>query len=192
MKRGASRLKNSRTDHYPQCVFKNIGVYTKKPPCRLAWGFGFGSLAVPYFRMGVHTIIGAGRFHFRGRDGIGWFPPAMAARQFVAAPVFFLAGPPCRGGASGRPPWDSHTPGAVRKFGSLEVSRPKRKPEGAAPARFRRPLGCCMAKPHGQLVPVSCTRCRASTPGLSTWWSSRALQGALGPREASSWEGLPA
>ena len=49
-------------------------------------GFCVGSLAVPYFRMGVHTIIGAGRFHFRGRDGIGWGPPAMAARQFVARP----------------------------------------------------------------------------------------------------------
>jgi len=49
-----------------------------------------------------------------------------------------------------------------------------------------------MAKPHGQLVRVSCTRYRASTPRLSTWWSSRALQGVLDPREASSWEGLPA
>jgi len=26
-----------------------------------------------------------------------------------------------------------------------------------------------MVKPHGQLVPVSSTRYRASTPGLSTW-----------------------
>ncbi len=30
-------------------------------------------------------------------------------------------------------------------------------------------LGCYMVKPHGQLVPVSFTRHRASTPGLSTW-----------------------
>ncbi|ATA00675.1 hypothetical protein CK808_04175 [Brucella abortus] len=27
------------------------------------------------------------------------------------------------------------------------------------------------------LVPVSCMRCRTSTPGLSTWWSSTALIG---------------
>ena len=33
-----------------------------------------------YFRMGDHTIIGAKRFHFRGRDGIGWFPLALATR----------------------------------------------------------------------------------------------------------------
>ncbi len=44
-------------------------------------GFWDRSLAVPYFRMGVHTIIGAKRFHFRGRDGIGWFPLALATRQ---------------------------------------------------------------------------------------------------------------
>jgi hypothetical protein len=30
-----------------------------------------------------HTIIGAERFHFRVRDGIGWFSLAMAARQTV-------------------------------------------------------------------------------------------------------------
>jgi hypothetical protein len=28
-----------------------------------------------------HTTIGAGRFHFRVRNGIGWFPLAIAARQ---------------------------------------------------------------------------------------------------------------
>ena len=36
-------------------------------------------------------------------------------------------------------------------------------------------------KPHGPLVPVSSTRYRASTPGLSTWWSATTLQGAQGP-----------
>ena len=28
-----------------------------------------------------HTTIGAERFHFRVRNGIGWFPLAIAARQ---------------------------------------------------------------------------------------------------------------
>ena len=28
-----------------------------------------------------HTTIGAERFHFRVRNGIGWFPFAIAARQ---------------------------------------------------------------------------------------------------------------
>ena len=36
-------------------------------------------------------------------------------------------------------------------------------------------------KPHGQLVSVSLTRYRASTPDLSTSWSRTTLQGALGP-----------
>jgi len=35
-------------------------------------------------------------------------------------------------------------------------------------------------KPHGGLVPVSCTHCCASTPGLSTSWSSRRLQSPEG------------
>jgi len=33
-----------------------------------------------------------------------------------------------------------------------------------------------MVKPHDRLVPVSSTRCRAYTPGLSTSWSTRGLQ----------------
>ena len=53
-------------------------------------------------------------------------------------------------------------------------------------------LGCYMVKPHGQLVSVSFIHYWTSTPDLSTWWSSRALQGTQGPREISSWEGLPA
>ena len=47
-------------------------------------GFAFESLAVTYSRMpDEHTTIGAERFHFRVRNGIGWFPLAMAARQTV-------------------------------------------------------------------------------------------------------------
>ena len=36
-------------------------------------------------------------------------------------------------------------------------------------------------KPHGQLVLVSCTRYRASTPSLSTSWSRTTLQGGQAP-----------
>ena len=39
-------------------------------------------LAVSYFHMGKpHTIIGAERFHYRVRDGIGWFPLAIATKH---------------------------------------------------------------------------------------------------------------
>ena len=40
-------------------------------------------------------------------------------------------------------------------------------------------------KPIERLVPVSFTRYRASTPGLSTWWSPTALKGELVLRQAS-------
>jgi hypothetical protein len=55
----------------------------EEAPSRGALGpLGKGCLAVTYSRMGrPHTTIGAGRFHFRVRDGVGWFPPAVAARQ---------------------------------------------------------------------------------------------------------------
>ncbi len=37
-----------------------------------------------YFHMATcHTIIGAERFHFRVRDGIGWFTLAMVTKQLV-------------------------------------------------------------------------------------------------------------
>ena len=36
-----------------------------------------------------------------------------------------------------------------------------------------------------QLVPVSFTHCCASTPGLSTWWSSTVLKGIFVLRPAS-------
>ena len=42
-----------------------------------------------YSRMGKpHTTIGAERFHFRVRNGIGWFPLAMAARQTGVSAVW--------------------------------------------------------------------------------------------------------
>ena len=50
-----------------------------------AWPSGFlgkkpGSVLLSHGN--PHTIIGAEQFHFRVREGIGWFPLAMAARQF--------------------------------------------------------------------------------------------------------------
>ena len=55
---------------------------TKKPRPVTRSGFYFRSLAVTYSRTAKHrTTIGAERFHFRVRNGIGWFPLAIAARQ---------------------------------------------------------------------------------------------------------------
>ena len=44
------------------------------------------------------------------------------------------------------------------------------------PPGQKRHFGGYMVKPHGQLVLVSFTRYRASTPSLSTSWSTRVLQ----------------
>src|SRR6185437_7771552 len=47
-------------------------------------GLSESILAVTYSGMPErHTTIGAERFHFRVRNGIGWFPLAMAARNTV-------------------------------------------------------------------------------------------------------------
>ncbi len=43
-------------------------------------GFALVGLAVTYFRMRMHTIIGANPFHGPVRDGKEWFQVAIAAR----------------------------------------------------------------------------------------------------------------
>ena len=61
-------------------------VAQEKPPAVFTDGgsISIKSLAVTYFRIDkANTSIGAERFHFRVRKGIGWFPLAMAARQTV-------------------------------------------------------------------------------------------------------------
>ena len=58
-------------------------VSKEKPPDVSVGGFDW-ILAVTYSRLAYgQTTIGAERFHFRVRNGIGWFPLAMAARQTV-------------------------------------------------------------------------------------------------------------
>ena len=57
----------------------------RKTPGRFRPGVLFRILAVTYSRLAYgQTTIGAERFHFRVRNGIGWFPPAMTARKTVA------------------------------------------------------------------------------------------------------------
>ena len=40
-----------------------------------------------YSRMRMHTTIGAAAFHFRVRNGIGWFHSAMVTRERVEVAV---------------------------------------------------------------------------------------------------------
>ena len=127
-------------------------------PC-LDRGIGDRSLAVTYFHMGrPHTIIGAGAFHYRVREGIGWYHAAMAARR--------------KGLRCSECCWCA----AVVLVESC--ARVLRGPCAVRPSY--RALGCYMVKPHGQLVQVSCTHYCASTPCLSTSWSSTDLQESQG------------
>ena len=58
------------------------GLKDKAPADFSTGALRIRSLAVTYSCMPKgHTTIGAERFHFRVRKGIGWFPLAMAARQ---------------------------------------------------------------------------------------------------------------
>ncbi len=64
----------------------------KKAQLFLQLGFRFGRLAIPYFRMAnCHTIIGTKRFHFRVRDGVGWFTLAMVTKQSGLTRSLFLS-----------------------------------------------------------------------------------------------------
>ena len=129
--RGARRATAGRTpDMRPK---------RKRPASQRLAGLENRRLAVTYFHMGKpHTIIGAERFHYRVRDGVGWFPLAMAARQLERTQV---------------------RTGVLIREVVLASSAP------SAPQAM---LGRYMVKPHGQLVLVSFTHCCASTPSLST------------------------
>ena len=110
------------------------------------------------------TTIGDEAFHRPVRDGEGWFRHSMTARQTIQR-------------TEGRQP-NSQNPNPIR--GACFPNSNSESAHGYG------------IKPLGQLVPVSLTRRRASTSGLSTSLSSRVLAGDSGPREVSSWSGLPA
>ena len=137
--------------------FLSTKMRNKKPlPVMPRQGLCVRCLAASYFHMGrPQTIIGAERFHFRVRDGVGWFPLAMTARQTPLSGKRLLS----PGSPLEQPPWRLHR-------GSCRAS--------CFPFA-ERPLGCYMVKPHGQLVLVSYTHYCASTPSLSTSSSSTDL-----------------
>ena len=92
------------------------------------WAFRkIKSLAILYFRMAnCHTIIDAKRFHFRVRNGIGWFTLAMVTKQTGFQTFASLCMKICI------------VSQALFKYGyTIKL------------------IGCYMVKPHGQLVHVS-------------------------------------
>src|SRR5690606_11583138 len=113
----------------------------------------FKSLAVTYSCMPEgHTTIGAQRFHFRVRYGIGWFPLAIAARQTGSRAV------ECSTAA---------------EFGVVSTHLSQMSNQTLThltqlPRKVAKRIGCYMVKPHGQLVLVSSMHYCTYTPSLST------------------------
>ena len=115
----------------------------------------------PFRRLGgdllSHTLrcstISAKRFHGRVRDGIGWFTLAITTKS------------------SKRTLKDIYQ-FCLHSYFPLKAIKPFQC-YGFSPAHEG------IFKPIEQLVPVSYTHCCASTPGLSTWWSSTVLKGEL-------------
>lgn len=121
-----------------------------------------GCLAVTYFHMGIHTIIGAGSFHGPVRDGKAWDQPAMAAR-------LKLYKSKSRYGGFAPLIYSLTNIASIGDEVSSSVSF-----ISEALFMFQSPSND-RVKPHEQLVWVSSTRYRASTPHLSTSWSRTAL-----------------
>ena len=60
-----------------------VSAGQKKTPAGNPAGALGKALAMTYSRMRMHTTIGAAAFHFRVRNGIGWFHSAMVTRERV-------------------------------------------------------------------------------------------------------------
>ena len=100
-----------------------------------------------------HSTIGAEEFNGRVRDGIGFLAPRSNHRT-----------------------GEGQTAGKGAKPRRPELSQ--FKPKGLSLPSQSRTVIMRAIKPIERLVPVSSTRHRAYTPGLSTWSSSTALIGS--------------
>ena len=103
------------------------------------------------------STMGASGFHGRVRNGVGWGTRAIG-HQVDGPPPLPAPRRPGGGGGGG---WASPGMGG-------------RSLVGGCGCRWRG------SRSIGRLGPVSCTRRRASTPGLSTWWSTTALMARPG------------
>ena len=135
------------------------------------------------------STIGAKGLHGRVRDGIGCGPLAIATRSSKRM---------CASGAHIRRINPDIRPTCVMCIGAHDPKnrdRRARTPTNLAAVRGSMMTICSdpegsarkrsAIKPIEQLVLVSFTCCHASTPSLSTWWSSTALERNLVLRGAS-------
>ena len=111
------------------------------------------------------STMGAAGFHGRVRNGVGWGTRAMATRS------------------SGPSRWPLRRAGRAGGWrGVLAAGRGGRECWQALGMRSGVRCGCRWrgSRSIERLGPVSCTRRRASTSGLSTWWSATALMARPG------------
>ena len=113
---------------------------------------------------GPGSTIRAAGLNFRVRDGIGWFPCAIATGQGVLCRTRY------RGIGVQRPGADSCVPACSLGWWTGLIGP---------------------AKPHGPLVRLGCSACAPCTCRLSTWWSPTALQGDQVPGKIHLWRGFP-
>ena len=139
-----------------------------------------------YFRTGrPRTIIGVLRFHFRVRNGIGWFPQAMATRQTLQLVTIW-------GSSTRRLRADAPVAWVLYGQAARSISTGRLH---VLPRVDRRPInvvvfdgpsgGLCLGRPHlGRGFPLRCFQ-RLSRPYVATrpcpWQDNRCTRGTSTP-----------
>ena len=140
-----------------------------KPWCVSIRALEWGVWRWPTFTWVIHTIIGAKSFHGPVRDGKAWDQLAMAARlnctNFESRRAGFFSG--------ALSTWSASRTSNRVMFVIAWLQYPAT--HDFSKLFFIRSLSNDRVKPHEQLVSVSFTRYRASTPDLSTSWSRTTL-----------------
>ena len=139
-----------------------------------------------------HTTIGDVAFHFRVRDGTGWYHDSKVTRPLFRSGLFPLPEKdvfrPClifcqrtRG-----VPWQLRSDRSTsvsrrwKLFQRLLANQKLSQLSAGGPVPLEKPDRIAEnpeIKPIGKLVSLSSTRYRASTCDLSTWWSTTSLMG---------------
>ena len=165
--------------------WRGVGSVNRAGVCRgpgVSWGFGEPGGDLLFRRLSGSTI-GAEGFHGRVRDGIGCLAPRCGHQAGQTS-----MRPRARSARS----WPNGAPDLIRGpwagFMNVAAAKCLMGGSGAGPwwalaAARRRFSGCPRLMPgtafgsggFERLVPVGCADCSASTSGLSTWWSSTAL-----------------
>ncbi len=177
----------SQDEHTNKLLLATCTPREAKAPALAGAFLAISSLTMTYFHTGIRTIIGAESFHCPVRDGKEWDQLAMVIRLKRFLTWCALGGNQTSQFA------ESITLSALILIASRRehhAARDIHRLTCFQTIRQTWPLNLIQCaqihqsyrvKPHGQLVLVSLTHYCASTPSLSTSWSTTTLQGAQGP-----------